>query len=493
MEFDDAPVQSVYKPQYFSNKEAKIFEAEIFKLLAKNVIEKTHSEPYQITSPIFLVPRPDGAFRMILNLKYFNTYVTYRHFKMDTLNVITNLLSKNCYMASVDLKDAYYSIPIAKQHRKYFKFYFKDQLYQYTCLPNGLSSCPRIFTKLLKPALTEVHKKGHIVAAYLDDLYIQGTTFNECTLALIDTIELFTKLGFIIHPTKSVFVPATELHILGFILNSDTMLVRPTVEKQDAMIVLCNKLLKEEIFSIRSIAQILGKMVSLFPGSLYGPLHYRQVEQDKSVALKRANWNFEVLMTLSNKAQSQLKWWVNNIGLACKPLIHPSPTLVITTDASSSGWGAVCNQSSTGGLWSPVEKKEHINYLEMLTILFGLKTFANNKRDIHIRVMTDNTTAVSVINHMGTSHSLSCNDICTSIWQWCSIRNIWLSVAHIPGKENISADRESRRKYNSSSEWMLNKQMLLSCFEQLSFYPTIDLCASRLNHQCQSLSGKWRY
>ena len=114
------PVQSVYKPQYFSNKEAKIFEAEIFKLLAKNVIEKAHSEPYQITSPIFLVPKPDGTFRMILNLKNFNTYVTYRHFKMDTLNVITNLLSKNCYMASVDLKDAYYSIPIAKQHRKYF-------------------------------------------------------------------------------------------------------------------------------------------------------------------------------------------------------------------------------------------------------------------------------------------------------------------------------------------------------------------------------------
>ena len=171
-----------------------------------------------------------------------------------------------------------HSIPIANPHCKYLRFQFKGELCQYTCMPNGLSSCPRIFTKLLKPTLTHLHKKGHIVAAYLDDLYIQGNSFNECTKAFIDTINIFTKLGLTIHPSKSVFVPATKIQILGFLVISKEMVVRPTKNKQDNMIALCNSLLLQQSCSIRSIAQVLGKIVSLSPGSLYGPLYYWQVE-----------------------------------------------------------------------------------------------------------------------------------------------------------------------------------------------------------------------
>ena len=45
-------------------------------------------------------------------------------------------------MAVLDLKDAYYSVPINPQHRKYLRFEFKE----FTCLPNGLASAPRVFT-----------------------------------------------------------------------------------------------------------------------------------------------------------------------------------------------------------------------------------------------------------------------------------------------------------------------------------------------------------
>lgn len=54
-------------------------------------------------------------------------------------------------MASAGPKDAYYSIPIAEKDRKFPMFEWKGQYYQYTLLPNGLSSAPRIFTKILKP------------------------------------------------------------------------------------------------------------------------------------------------------------------------------------------------------------------------------------------------------------------------------------------------------------------------------------------------------
>ena len=78
---------------------------------------------------------------------------------METLQSIIRLVEKNCYMASLDLKDAYYMVGVSPSHRKYLRFMWKDVLYQFTCLPNGLSSCPRKFTKLLKPPLTELQKK----------------------------------------------------------------------------------------------------------------------------------------------------------------------------------------------------------------------------------------------------------------------------------------------------------------------------------------------
>ena len=97
--------------------------------------------------------------------------------------------------------------------------------------------------------------------------------------------------------------------------------------------------------------------------------------------------------------------------------------------------------------------------------------------------MCDNTTAVNVINHMGTSHSDLCNSVAKKIWEWCIACRIWLSAAHIPGKQNIIADFESRRNQRES-EWKLDKLSLFNALERLDFKPEIDLFASRLNHQC---------
>ncbi len=99
--------------------------------------------------------------------------------------------------------------------------------------------------------------------------------------------------------------------------------------------------------------------------------------------------------------------------------------------------------------------------------------------------MTDNTTAVSVLNDMGTSHSVECNTLSKTIWEWCIQRNLWISVPHIPGKQNVDADIQSRRIHNTSAEWMLNSEILDSSLKQFSFMPDVDLFASRLNNQFQ--------
>ena len=69
-------------------------------------------------------------------------------------------MKPNRWMAVLDLKDAYYSVPIRTEDRKYLRFEYEGQLYEFVFLPDGPSSAPRIFTKLLKPALARLREDG---------------------------------------------------------------------------------------------------------------------------------------------------------------------------------------------------------------------------------------------------------------------------------------------------------------------------------------------
>ena len=97
---------------------------------------------------------------------------------MESVQTALHLMKKNCFMASIDLCDAYYSIPISQQHQKYLKFCWQGQLYQFTCLPNGLACAPRIFTKILKPVHAKLRQQGHIIFGYIDDSYLQGASYS---------------------------------------------------------------------------------------------------------------------------------------------------------------------------------------------------------------------------------------------------------------------------------------------------------------------------
>ena len=369
IECDFLPEQPARNKSHFNQTEFHIIQKEIETLISKGVLEATSPSAGQIISPIFLRPKPDGTHRMILNLKQFNQCVTYRHFKMDTLNTITNLMTPDCFMASLDLKDAYYSVYIAPEDRKYLRLEFNHQLLQYTALPNGLSSCPRTFTKILKPALSTLHKEGHIATAYIDDIYLQGDTFDECLKTVIKAIKLFTMLGFIIHPRKSAFIPSQEIKMLGFILNSKDMIVSPTQDKKDSTVALCSAVLQRKTHSIRNVAQVLGKIVACFPGALFGPLFYRHIDHDKTMALKQNKGNFDKDMILSFDAKTEIKWWIENLARVFRPLTRDHASMEIKTDASLQGWGAYCQNISTGGLWSFEEQQHHINYLEMYAML----------------------------------------------------------------------------------------------------------------------------
>ena len=302
-----------------------IIDAEIAKLDSKEVLQVTTHVPDGFISNIFIRPKKDGAFRMILNLKPLNKFVDYHHFKMDTFRTALKLIRPGCFMASVDLKDAYYSIPIAEEDRRLLMFQWEGKYYQFTCLLNGLSSAPRIFTKILKPVYARLSSIGHTCMGHIDDSLLVGQSFDSCHRNIADTVCLFANLGFTIHPVKSVLQPQEKIDFLGFVLGSITMTV--TLKDAKAMKVrsVCQNLLLQKTATIRSVAQVIGFLVSSFPAVEFAEMHYRHLELDKICALRANKGNFDSIMTLSAQSKTELTWWIDNVLTASKPISHGNP------------------------------------------------------------------------------------------------------------------------------------------------------------------------
>ena len=109
---------------------------------------------------------------------------------------------------------------------------------------------------------------------------------------------------------------------------------------------------------------------------------------------------------------------------------------------------------TTGGAWTPQERKLHINVLEMMAAEMAIKTFTKGKMVKSIHLQVDNMTTLHYILKMGGTKNRTLIEITKRIWEYLLSNGITLTVEYIPSKLNKSADRESRNTQDSS-EWKL--------------------------------------
>ena len=255
---------------------------------------------------------------MILISKKFKNFVNYKHFKVESINNVINLINPNVFIGPIDLKDAFFSVPLHNDQQIYLKFVFGN-LFQFTSMPNGYGSAMRIFTKISKVPFGHLSSQGHNSVVYVDDSYLQGDTCQACLANIVDTIKLLRELGFVIHPDKSVLTPSQTIVFLGFVISSKHMTLSLTDDKKNKIKTLLLNCLHSQQVSIRELARILGNIVASFPAVTFGPLHYRHLERDKIRGLKYHKGNFEGKISLSAKAVSEIHWWINNIDNSMPP------------------------------------------------------------------------------------------------------------------------------------------------------------------------------
>ncbi|XP_072002063.1 uncharacterized protein [Engystomops pustulosus] len=162
---------------------------------------------------------------MICNLKNLNRYIRYRKFKMETVSSAVVLIQPGAYMCTIDLRDAYYHVPIHQKSQKFLRFavrspWGEEVHYQYKALPFGISSAPRTFTKIMIEVIAFLRRKGILVIPYLDDLLLVAGSKQELIHHRDFTMRILQQLGWIINLEKSKLNPSTEVVFLGTLLNS---------------------------------------------------------------------------------------------------------------------------------------------------------------------------------------------------------------------------------------------------------------------------------
>lgn len=189
-------------------------------------------------------------------------------------------------MISINLKDAYILVVIAKEHRKFLRFQWKGNLYEFLCLPFGLSSAPLIFTKLLKLVMAEIRQHGTQSVIFLDDLMIMTQSKEALVKEVTCIIQLLESLGFVVNHEKSQLEPSQSIIYLGFSINSVTMKISLPEEKVSQIQQDCQWALQQKSVSIQQLCHLIGRLTTSIQAVLPAPLCYRNLQRVKNNAFK---------------------------------------------------------------------------------------------------------------------------------------------------------------------------------------------------------------
>ena len=190
-------------------------------------LERCNKADFQVSSkicvPSVLCSQTYGGSRPVINLKPLNHFLHLQTFRMEGLSDLKVLLEPNDFMITVDLSDAYMTLPIEEESRNYLCFQFQDQMFQFCVLPFGLNDAPRAFTETLKPQIGTLGSLGFKILVYLNDIILAASTKELCICQGQILIKTLENLGFVISLEKSNLVTSQVVLFLGFIVDSKKM------------------------------------------------------------------------------------------------------------------------------------------------------------------------------------------------------------------------------------------------------------------------------
>nr|ABL86696.1 putative pol protein [Adineta vaga]ABL86699.1 putative pol protein [Adineta vaga] len=328
----------VFTPPYrVSYKDERIRQEEINKLLKQGVIEESTS-PW--SSPIVLVRKKDGSVRFCIDYRKLNAITTKDAFPIPRIDDIFDHLSQAGYYTTIDFKSGYFQVGLDARDRPKTAFSTRDQHYQFTVLPQGVTNGPPAFQRIVSQILGPTRWKYAL--AYLDDVIIYSPTFDQHLVHLDDILNRLHEANFRLNVGKC-HIAQTSIDYLGHHIEHGN--IKPNADNIRALLETPQPATAKEAFRFVKAAEYYRKFIPKF--SMIAQPLYKYAPTTKE---QRSNKMPAVPIQLLDDelhAFHELKQILTNDLILRIP--DENLPFKIQTDASKIGIGAVLMQTHSNG------------------------------------------------------------------------------------------------------------------------------------------------
>ena len=453
---------------------------EVSKAIQKELIRGHTSGPFAEPSftqthcsPIGAVGKPDGSYRLILDLssprgeavnegidrQEFS--VTYSQFD-DAIDIV-HALGRGAYMAKIDIRHMFCICQVRKAQWLLLCYWWQGAFFVDTRLLFGLRSSPYIFTalaELLLWILIHVMGMSHCIH-YLDDYFCASVTQGQYQRDMRTLMATCDDLGVPLVPDR-IIGPTRTLTYLGIQIDTERMMVSLPAEKFDKLAVQWRtwgtrkKCTKRELLSLIGALSFAAKVVK--PGRMF---LQRLIDLSTTVS------KLDHRVSLNVEALADIEWWTTFLPLwNGVELIQESPvtshSLQFYTDASDQGFGTVYGKRWLFSPWrGGVVAQANINVRKLFAIIAAVLAWGEGWRNKQMVIHTDSL-VITCVWRTGTSRDEHVMGLVRFLFTFLATCNMNLYMSHIPGLTNRKADALS----------CLQFQDFHKCFPDAEQHPT---------------------
>ena len=327
----------IYSKQYAaSSHDQKLKADETQKLLERGQIEESTS-PW--SSSIVLVKKKDKTMRFCIDYRRSNNVTIKDAFPLPRIDDIFDQLSDAVYYTKFDFKSDYFQVPLSKENRPKTAFSTRDNHYQFTVLPQGITNGPATFQRVVNHILGPSWWKYAL--AYIDDVIIYSKTFEEHLSHLKEICQILKDARFRLNPEKCE-IAQTQTDYLGHRMRNGD--IRPSPLNIHGLVNTKLPQTADEACKFVKAAEYYRKFIPNFsqiaePLRKFVPTTRTQQRQGKKAMISMTAEEIKAIEILKQFLTSDLVLRLPNNRFSFK----------VQTDASDEGTGAVLLQSYPEG------------------------------------------------------------------------------------------------------------------------------------------------
>ena len=229
-----------------------------------------HPRPFGV-QPLHVIIKEGKKPRLVIDLsRNMNDHLAYQYFSYASVRDAVEMASPLCWFSKLDLSNCFLSFPLHPSAWPHFIFRFDDRLHQFTHVPFGLSSAPRICTELLSVVAFRLSLEAtDRNLRFLDDILLITPDEQSGRAALFAAQRIIYEFGLVVNTAKTEG-PAQRLAFLGILLDSCAQTLSCTPERLAELRLLLDGALASPTIRLTALMSLIGKLqfaAQVLPGA----------------------------------------------------------------------------------------------------------------------------------------------------------------------------------------------------------------------------------